>query len=179
MKRILLIIVCLSNLSIFCFGNEMKNGLSFNLLGLITTDVSQYPLGFEFTYVRKLEYGYWELIGEYDYSLQNNFRSNTFYIEPRFRTNNLLNKELPIGELYLSAGIFGGLGIQNNEVEPMFGIDGNIGLLKNITDIIYADCSVGIQYPDYPLTRSYRIHYLIPEVNYICLRSSLGVGIWF
>jgi hypothetical protein len=178
LKKISLFIFFLL-LNLGCFADEKINGLSFNFLGLITTDLSQYPLGLEFTYERRIKYGYLECIVEYDYSLQNNNSSNTLYFEPRYRTEGISGDDFILGELYLSAGIFCGAGVQNNELEPIFGFDLNMGLFKNITDNFFFNISTGIQYPDFPLTRSYRIHYLIPEINYICLRNNMGMGFWF
>ena len=101
-----------------------------------------------------------------------------FYAEPRIRYQ-FQSLENPMDGLYASLGVFGGVGVNGSRVEEMFGGGLNVGYQLTFFEVFFVDASVGLQYPDFPLHRSFRIHYWIEEINYISLRTALSFGFTF
>jgi len=158
--------------------NDYKFTLSFNLLNLISNDISQYPIGLEIKTATNIFNKFiFENIFCINYGIQLGYPDYFFYYEPRIRSINLKNKYNPFTGIYFSGGVFIGLGTSNKVIETIQGLDANVGYFYNITEKYFIDTSIGIQYPDYPLARTFRIHYFVPSINFISLRTNISLGI--
>lgn len=101
------------------------------------------------------------MIASMNYATERGFNAIIAYAEPRFGFPPFFeNRDYQISS-YFSIGGFAGISGYSDVVEAIFGVDLNVTVKKMLSDSLFIEAAVGIQYPDFPLVRSFRFGFII------------------